>query len=278
MATINFLSMIIWFLTWMLIGKYVFDHIYYKNVSLEKELLEKNNKAMAFSYTGFFIGFVFAIYEALDPAYAIFINAITGFLVMFLILFFTKLFDWVFLRDIDLSHEIVTSDNTSAGIIEGSFFFGMGLILSGAFSGPGEPSILKVYGESILFLIIGIVFLFIGSFVLSWLLKVNLQGEVKDNNVAVASAFGGLFVGISSVIKIAISGPGSGALWVDLKMSFLDFIFSLILMIIFFLLFDLILFRKFSLTKELKEPNVGAGIMIGGIFVISSILSYFLMP
>ena len=259
-------------------GKFIFDRVYYKRVSLETELLEKNNVAIALSFTGFFIGFVFSIYEGLDPRYAIYINAITGFLLMFLILLFTKLFDWIFLKEIDLSQEIVDSKNISAGLIEGSFFLGMGLILSGAFSGPPEMSIIKVYAESIMFLIIGIILLFIASLLLSAILKINLQEEVKKNNIAVGAAFAGLFIGISSVVKISISGPGSGSFLTDLKLSFIDFVFSIVLMLIFFFLFDLILFRKFSLSKELKEPNPGAGVMVGGIFIISSILSYFLVP
>ncbi len=278
MVTINFLSMIVWFITWVLVGKFVFDHIYYKNVSLEEELLQKNNKALAFSFTGFFIGFVFAIYEALDPGYPIYINAITGFLLMFLILFFTKLFDWIFLKRIDLAEEIIDNNNLAAGMVEGAFFFGMGLILSGAFSGPGSAKILDVYGESIIFSCIGIVFLFFASFLLSKVLKVDLQEETKKGNIAVGGAFAGLFIAISSVVRIAISGPMGESFLNDLKLTLIDFIFSLILMVIFFFLFDLILFRKFSLSKELKEPNPGAGIMVAGIFIISSILSYFLMP
>jgi len=107
---------------------------------------------------------------------------------------------------------------------------------------------------------------------------VDLQQELKQDNKAVGISFAGLFIAISFVIKDAISGPVQISLLYDIKMTFIDYIVSIIMMVVLFYIFDLILFRKFSFKAELKEPNVGAGIILAGIFIVSSTLSFLIVP
>ncbi len=38
---INLVSILVWTFIWVIIGKFVFDKIYYKKISLELELLSK---------------------------------------------------------------------------------------------------------------------------------------------------------------------------------------------------------------------------------------------
>jgi len=275
---IHFVSLILWFFTWILVGKFVFDKIYYKKISLEIELLSNNNAALAFSFTGFIRGFSVALLYAIDPIYPIYLNGITGSLIMVLVLLFTRIFDWIFLKRIDLPTEIIDKKNIASGIVEGSFFLSMGIIIAGGFSGESEIFNGLIYLESILYCVIGILLLFISSIILSKVLQVDLQQELKQDNKAVGISFAGLFIAISFVIKDAISGPVQISLLYDIKMTFIDYIVSIIMMVVLFYIFDLILFRKFSFKAELKEPNVGAGIILAGIFIVSSTLSFLIVP
>jgi len=272
-AIIHFISLIIWFFTWIFLGKIVFDKVYYKKISLEVELLSNNNAALAFSFAGFVLGFIFALVNAIEPTDFIYQDAITGTLVMLLVLLFTRTFDWIFLRRIDLPTEIIDKKNIASGIVEGSFFLSMGIIVAGGFSGEGVGSWTIMSLESILYCVVGLVFLFISSIIISKLLKVDLQEELDQDNRAVGASFAGVFVGVSLAINNAISGPVQKSLLYDLRLTLIDWIISLVFMIIFFYVFDLILFRKFSFKAELKEPNLGAGVILGGIFVVSSFLS-----
>ena len=272
-AIIHFISLIIWFFTWIFLGKIVFDKVYYKKISLEMELLSNNNAALAFSFSGFVLGFIFALVNSIEPTDFIYQDAITGTLVMLLVLLFTRTFDWIFLRRIDLPTEIIDKKNIASGIVEGSFFLSMGIIVAGGFSGEDLGSWTIMSLESILYCVIGLVFLFISSIIMSKLLKVDLQEELDQDNRAVGASFAGIFIGVSLAINNAISGPMQKSLLYDLRLTLIDWIISLVFMIIFFYVFDLILFRKFSFKTELKEPNLGAGIILGGIFVVSSFLS-----
>ncbi len=275
---INLISLIIWIITWVIVGKFIFDHFYYRDISIEKELLSNNNGALAFSFAGFMVGFIIAVLGSVDLSYPIYINAISGFVIMFLILFFTRIFDWIFLKKIDLPTQIISYKNISGGILEGSIFLSMGIIIAGAFSGEGPASWVRGYGESILYCTLALVFFYLALLFLSLLLKVDVQKEAKQGNRAVSIGFAGMFIAVSLDIRYAISGAMEGGLLRDMGITLLDFLASITLMIVFFYVFDLILFKKFSLARELKEPNLAAGVILAGIFIISSTLSYYLLP
>ncbi len=271
-------SLFFWFITWAFFGKLIFDRIYYRRISIEKELLEKNNSSLSFSFTGFLLSLSIALFEGTDPAYPVYINAISGTAILIFILLFTRLFDWIFLRKIDLPTEIIERRNRSAGIIEGGFFLSMGIIAAGALSGEYEKSIKWSLIDSAFYCALGIFLLFCVSILFSKILKIDLQQEVKRDNMAAGTAFSGVFIAISLVIASAISGPSKGSFVYDLKLTLFDFSFSFLIMIFLFYIFDLLLFRKFSLSEELKEPNLSAGIMIAGIALFSSILSLLILP
>ncbi len=270
---IPLLSILAWSITWLIVGKIVFDRLYYKQVSIEIELLSKNNIALAFSFSGFMLGLFSALFVSMDLTYPLYINGLTGIIIMVLILLFTRIFDWIFLKKIDLPTEIIDNKNISSGIIEGSFFFSMGLIISGGFSGEKVTSWLQMYLESIVYCIIGVILLYISSKILSYILKIHMQEELLNKNSAVGASFGGIFISNAIVIKEAISGPVQINIFYDIKITLLDWIFSLFLMILLFFIFDIVLFKKFSFKAELKEPNIGAGIMIGIIFISSALIS-----
>ena len=278
-STVNLVAILAWTFIWIIIGKFVFDKIYYKKISLEMELLSKNNMALAISFSGFILGFSIALIHSIDPIYPIYINGITGTLMIVLILLFTRIFDWIFLQKIDLPTEIIDHNNHASGLVEGSFFLSMGLVISGAFSGYDViTSWSYMYFESILYCLLGIILLFISSIILSFILKVNMQEELLKNNSAVAISFSGIFIATAMVIKDAISGPTQDKILYDILITSLDWIVALAIMVILFFLFDLVLFRKFSFKEELKEPNIGAGIIIGVIFVSSALISSLLIP
>lgn len=273
---INLISIAIWFFTWLIIGKFVFDRLYYKKISLEMELLSKNNIALGFSFSGFLVGLAISLITAIDPLFPVYINGTTGTIILVVILVLVRLFDLVFMKKIDLPTEIIDKKNVASGIVEGSFFLSIGIIVSGSFVGGDVVSWSSMYIEAIVYSLLGIVLFFISSKIMSFILEVDLEDELLNDNRAVAASFSGLFLGISIVIRDAISGPISGTILKDLGITTLDWFISIVVMIILFYIFDLILFRKFSFKEELKEPNLGVGIIIGSIFLVSSLVSFIL--
>ncbi len=273
---LNIISTAIWVVTWLIIGKFVFDRLYYKKVSLQMELFSKNNAAMGFSFSGFLAGMSVALVTSIDPLYPPYINGTTGTILLVVILLFTRLFDLIFMRKIDLPTQIIEKQNVAAGITECSFFLSMGIIVSGSFVGGEITSWSSMYLESIIYSIIGLILFFISSKIMSFILKVDLEEELLEDNRAVATSFSGLFLGVSIVIHEVISGPIAGTILEDIGITLLEWLISIVVMIILFYIFDLILFRKFSFRAELKEPNLGAGIVIGCLFMASSLISFIL--
>ncbi len=54
--------------------------------------------ALAISFSGFILGLSTSLIHSIDPIYPIYINGITGTLILILILLFTRIFDWIFLQ------------------------------------------------------------------------------------------------------------------------------------------------------------------------------------
>jgi len=262
-----------------MIGKLAYDHIMFRGVSLEEETMGENNGAMAVSFSGFITGLGVALSSVVDPGLPLYVNMMAGAVAIFLVLFTTKVFDWVFLLKIDLAREITRKRNKAAGTIEGAFALSTGFIVSGAFSGEASAqSVVALYGETLLYCLAGTVFAFLSTLVLSFFLGLSLQDEARKGNTAVAVAFGGLFVAVANIVRHVISGPSVGTIINDLVVTLEEFLLGLGLMMVFFIVFDYAVFRRFKFSDELKEPNLSVGFIMAGIFVACSIFSTALLP
>jgi len=280
MDTVAIIIFLIWTFFWLVIGKIVFDHIIYRGISLEEEILGKNNNALATSFSGFIVGLGFILGESADPFS--FILYSMGYIVFSLILLVIslKILDLIFLQKLNIKEEILINKNLAVGLIEGSFGISVGLVIYGALSGDNyyNKEIISTSLETLLFYFIGQIFFILSGIILSFILKIDFQQELKKGNTAAAIAFGGTFISISNVVRYTISGESLQSLILDIWNTCLYFVFAILVFLIFILVFDYIIFRKFKFSDELKEPNLSVGIMLAGLSLVISFLLVMILP
>ncbi len=283
---LNLVSLVVWYLTWLILGKFIFDWLYYRRLSLELALLEKNNIGLGLSFGGFLLGFGFALSSVLDAQIPIYFNALSGFLTIFIIFVFTRLFDWIFLRKIDFIDQVTKKGNPAAGLIEAAFFIGAGLIVSGAASGESKGFVFD-WLETSIYILIGLFFLFFAYLIFSKILCFSMEKEIEKENLAVSLAYSGLFISIANIVRHAISGDIEVApsindilrIWgEDIFGTVLEFLFGLLIMLGLFFVFDFVLFRKASFSDELLEPNIAVGALLFAIFIFCSFIVIIIFP
>jgi len=260
-------------IAWVVLSKFTFDFIFYNRVKVEQEIFAKKNRSLALSYAGFLTALSFTLYMTF--VYESFIRELFNlfFLTSFMFLG-VYVFDLLFLRKIDLKEEIL-KNNLSAGTVQGFYFVAIGLIISGAYWRK-ENLILSVFYSSI-YLFLGMVFLYISTLLISRVLSLDFQEEVKKNNLSASLVLGSLTVAVSLVIFNSISGEFLGNIFLDIFTTLFYFLISQILMVILYLLFEYVIFRKVLLSAEIIENNLSASLTLGAVFLTSAFITMVLI-
>jgi uncharacterized membrane protein YjfL (UPF0719 family) len=264
MSAVYFLEVLLF----LVIGKYIFDYLFYPRVSLEEEILAHNNAALAASFSGFLggLGLMLKATVSLSLPALLYISLGIG-----LLLFSLKVLDIIFLPKVDLRKEILQNYNLAAGIIEGSFGITSGLVLYGALCGEELP-LKETLLEVSIYWTLGQILAIIAGIILCMVLKLDFQKEIKRQNTAVAIAVGGVFIAAGNVVRYAISGPTLPSFFTDIKFTFIDFALAFGIFILAVLIFDFLLFKKFKFSDELKEPNLSVGIMLALLAIVLSLI------
>jgi len=260
-------------IAWVILSKFTFDFIFYNRVKVEQEIFGKKNHSLAFSYAGFLTGLSFTLYMTF--VYESFLRELFNlFFLTFFMFFGVYVFDLLFLRKIDLKEEIL-KNNLSAGVLQGFYFMAIGLIISGAYWRK-ENLILSVLYSSV-YLFLGMVFLYISTLLISRVLALDFQEEVKKNNLSASLALGSLTLSVSLVIFNSLSGEFLGNIFLDIFTTLFYFLISQILMVVLYLLFEYVIFRKVLLSAEIIENNLSASLTLGAVFLTSAFITMVLI-
>ena len=115
-------------------------------------------------------------------------------------------------------------------------------------------------GVTLIYFFVGLVVLFVGRKVLDWITPYKLDQQIsEEGNLAVGIIEGGFYVALAIITHASITGGvASESLWMEIWISVVYFVLSLIILAIGFLVFDLI--TPFSMKQEIVEgKNVAAG-------------------
>ena len=258
---------------WVIISKAVFDLLFFREVKIEREIFQEKNTALALSYAGFLLSVAILIYNTFTY-YSFWEELFTLVFLTLILLVSVYLFDLIFLKKIDLKREIL-SKNSPAGLTQAIYFIASSLILSGAYW--DKESLLLSFSYSLLYLTLGYILLFVATFLLSRILKLDFEEEIKNNNLSASVALGGLTLSVSVVIFSALSGESFGSLFMDILITLLYFVLTLILMLILYLIFEYVVFRKVKLSHEILENNLSASLVVASLFFVSALLSVVIM-
>lgn len=254
------------------VGNFVY-RLAHRRADLREELFGRDNLALAFAMTGYYLGLVFSITGVLIGPSAGLTNDLIDLLIygaLAIVLLNLSIFvnDRVILYRFSNEKEIFTDQNVGTGVIEGANSVAVGLIVAGALSGQG--SLLT----AVVFWIVGQLALILAGLVYERVLPYDLHAEVERDNVAVGVAFAGLLIGLGNLTRVAIAGDFVS--WpLSLGTAGLYIVTGLVLFPLVRWLTDLLLVPGVTLEQELvrqEKPNVGAGLIEGFAYVAASLL------
>lgn len=152
--------------------------------------------------------------------------------------------------------------NTAVGLVEAANYMATGLILWGAFAGPGTNLMRGAISALIWFLIGQATLLVIGWIVETVFTKFNIRNEVQGGNVAAGVFLAGILIPLGIIIRSNILGPSIG--WqADVMLYLAYMVFSLLLLIFFGFIFDRILLPKTTIRELVEAKHNVAGICVG---------------
>ena len=254
---------------WIILSKYIYNLVFFRNVKVEEEIFSRGNNAVGISFSGFFVSLSFLLYLSFSPENPLreFFTLIFITLLLFLGVY---LFDLLFLRKIDLKEEILKG-NVSAGITQAFYFLSVGLILSGAYWMFESLIFSLLY--SVIYTLLGMLFLYITMLIFSRILSLDFQSEVKKGNISASFLLGMISFSVSIVVFNAISGEFVENLLLDILTTSFYFFISQLIMVVLYLLFEYVIFRKIILSAAILENNLSASLTLGGVFLASALLT-----
>ncbi len=257
------------------LGKLAND-LLHREYDLTKELVEKDNPALALGIAGYYLGLVLAIGGALaGPDNGIAEDLIDlfiyGFLAIILINFSWFFCDKLILYKFKVSDELIRDRNQGVGAVVCGVNIASGLIVFGAVTGEGGN-----IWTAAAFWALGQILLLLAVLLYNLITPYNIHKELEEkDNVAVGVGVSGALISMGIIIGLSASIDFNS--WYD---DIFDFVsvaaMGLVMLPIVRFLTDKILLPTVKLTDEIVSqeiPNVGAAYIealsyIGAAFII----------
>jgi uncharacterized membrane protein YjfL (UPF0719 family) len=257
----------------LFLGKLIYDVLHPK-FRLREELLKKDNFALGYAVSGYYLGLILALGGILSgPARLHWLDEVLdigyfGLISVVLLNLSAFLQDKIIFRTFSMQKEIIEDENPGAGIIEGAHHIANGLILYGAMSGEGSLI------TALVFWAIGQVVLVIAGTIYNWITPFDIHKEIERDNVAVSVAVAGVLVAIGNIIRFGIEGSFES--WqTNLRELGITLVYGFILLPVIRFFVDHLLLPGEKITHELahqERPNVGAAAIEAIAYVGASFL------
>jgi len=254
-------------------GKAAFDLIH-RDFKVNKELLEKDNAALAITLSGYYFGLILVIGGVLvGPSSGLLDDLIDiffyGVLAIFLLNISTIINDRLILYQFNNTKEIIHDQNAGTGVVVGATYIATGLILYGAISGEGG----NVW-TAVVFWGLGQLALVLVSLLYERITPYSIHEQIEGNNTAVGVAFAGALIGMGNILRYAVSGDFQS--WNTNLVTFgLYAIIGLLALPLIRIATDKILLPGASMAAELvdqERPNLGAAYIIMFSYIGSSFI------
>lgn len=255
-------------------GKWFYD-LTRPHFTLKKELAGRHNVALSLALGGYFLGLTMALGGVLvGPAHGSLAQSlrdilIYGVLAVALLNLSGIINDWLILPGVSQEKEIIQDQNWGVGLMEGANHTATGLVLYGVIAGEGGG-----LSALLVFWVLGQALLVVAAKIYDWITPGRLIPVIAQGNVAAATAFGGMILGLGNIMRVAVQG--NFVSWSHSLLSFAEVaLFGLLSLPLIRLATSRLIFPGHSLTKELFQddpPNLSAGVIEGMIYVCVSLL------
>lgn len=260
----------------LLIAKMSFK--FFSNFDFDKEISEKDNKAVAVSFVGFWLAVSIVICGSLSSETKLYegefvlwmdllstvIWGVFGIALLYLSRFIN---DKLLLKDFDNRKEVIEDRNVGTAAVELGSYISSALIIAACFSGDDYDVVEGIF-STLLFYFLGQIFFLLFASVYRRLLSFNIHDEIEKDNYAAGISYGLNFVAISIFISSYIRVSDSVTalcVW---------FLLSIVVLISCRYLVDKILLPKSSLDHEIvNDRNWGAAILEGSSAIIVALIA-----
>ena len=229
--------------------------------SVDEELHEKDNPALALSFSGYILGVVIVFTGALlGPSQGLFMDIVmTGAysLVGVILLNIARVVnDKLVLYKFSNVKEIIEDQNAGTGAVQFGAYIASALIIAGAINGQGGGPL-----TALTFFALGQVFMALFAPIFCKFTPFDVHAEIEDDNIAAGAAFGGALIAIGMILMHASAGDFESWQY-NLGIFAGEAVIGLALLPLARFGFDKIAFPNADLQQEIKEDrNLGAGIM-----------------
>lgn len=274
-AAQNPAAFLVLFAVLFLVGKWLHDLV--SAHTLDRQLTQEDNPALAVSTAGYYLGIVIVYIGAIIGPSTTLVQdlvlvgsyALGGIL---LLLLSRVINDRLILRTFSVQRELVEDQNPGTGAVLFGSYVASALIVAGSIQGEGGGP-----HTALAFYALGQAALILFTWIYDWMAPYSLLEEIEKDNVAAGIGFGGALVAIGIIVMRAVSGDFVG--WVE-DLQFLGanvlVVFVYLVGIRFF--FDKVVIPQSDLNVEIaRDRNVGAGLLEGVLSVGFAAVLFFLI-
>lgn len=186
-----------------------------------------------------------------------------------------KLVEKAILYKFNNEDEIVRDRNIGTAAVYFGIYLASGLIISACVMGDSLISQSKLYNltSTLIYYVLGMIFLIIFSKIHDKLTPYSLLGEIENDNVAVGIAFAGNIIAIGIILMKASIGEmptiQQGALSYFIDLSAIIFLLPCVRFLL-----DRIIVKQINITQEIKNNNIAAGLCEAIVIVSFAILIF----
>ncbi len=232
--------------------------------SLQAELAERDNPALAVAVVGYLLGVVVIFIGALlgpSKGFLLDIVFVCGYSLYGVILL--NLSRWIndkfVLYQFCNRKEIIDDKNLGTGVVVFASYLASGLIVGGAVQGTSGG-----LHTAFVFYLLGQVVMIVFTRIYEWIIPFKIHDEIERDNVAAGVAFGGAMLAIGIVLMQACSGNFISWTYNLTKFATESVALFLLLPLVRYC-FDHFIFSKVDLNKEISQgKNLAAGFLEAG--------------
>ena len=255
----------------LFIGKLINSKL--SDYSLNEELTEKDNKAIAISFSGFLLALCIVIFSVLaSPSTIDYMDETTSpFLQdikmtflwsavgVGLLLVARVLCDKLMLPKFSNKVELVRDRNVGVGFVQAGAYIATAMVLKSTLMSPADAPLLEDIGLTVIWFIVSQALILFYSITYQKMTRHDIHAELKDDNAAVGVALAGNIIAFGILLSffIAVYDSILGlVIWAILSIIILSFVRFAV---------DKFLLPGHSLSTELsKDKNWGAGAIEAG--------------
>ena len=268
-------SLAVLYIVVLLLSKMVHD--WFTPFSVDDELTQKDNLALAVSMGGYFMATTIVFLGALlGPSSGILqdLLLVGGYsLLGILLLNLSRLInDKCVLYKFSNVKEIITDRNAGTGAVQFGSFVASGLIVAGAINGEGGGLV-----TALVFFALGQLALILFAVIYNRFTPFDIHAEIEKDNVAAGVGFGGALVALGCILMRGVSGN-----FVSWSYNLQNFAWSVVLVFVLLpvvrFIFDKLIIPKADLNKEIQQDrNVGAGFLEALVMIGFAVVLFFVM-